>query len=179
MSDRFVYMMWAHLSASHKYPAHLLTQMTFRNVQRSVRILVPYSLYSALYHVHYIGNRERVYRERFRTQLLVPENANQNQPRKSLVIRVIGRALSITHSPVNGICDWNVRQPRATNRFRAKWSRPQERFFFFSDSTVRSFKTSGVRTLPIFTWLKACACVVKSLKSQCWKVSSEKYVAMS
>ena len=30
------------------------------------------------------------------------------------------------------------------------------------------------RTLPIFTWLKACACVVKSLKSQCWKVSSEK-----
>ena len=69
MSARFVYMMWAHLSASHKYPAHLLTQMTFRNVQRSVRILVPYSLYSALYHVHYIGNRERVYRERFRTQL--------------------------------------------------------------------------------------------------------------
>ena len=70
MSARFVYMMWAHLSASHKYPAHLLTQMTFRNVQRSVRILVPYSLYSALYHVHYIGNRERVYRERFRTQLM-------------------------------------------------------------------------------------------------------------
>ena len=100
--------------------------MTFRNVQRSVRILVPYSLYSALYHVHYIGNRER-----FRTQLLVPENGNQNQPRKSLVIRVIGRALSITHSPVNGTCDWNVRQPRATNRFRAKWSRPQERFFLF------------------------------------------------
>jgi hypothetical protein len=28
------------------------------------------------------------------------------------------------------------------------------------------------RTLPIFTWLKACACVVESLKSQCchfWK----------
>ena len=30
------------------------------------------------------------------------------------------------------------------------------------------------RTLPIFTWQKACACVVKSLKSQCRKVSSEK-----
>ena len=35
-SARFVYMMWAHLSTLHKYPAHLLTQMTFRNVQRSV-----------------------------------------------------------------------------------------------------------------------------------------------
>ena len=51
---------------------------------------------------------------------------------------------------------------------------PPGTFFSFSDSTVRSFKTSGVRTLPIFTWLKACACVVKSLKSRCWKVSSEK-----
>ena len=30
------------------------------------------------------------------------------------------------------------------------------------------------RTLPIFTWLKACACVVESLKSQCWEVTSEK-----
>ena len=36
----FVYMKWAHPSASHRYPAHLLTQMTFRDVQRSVRILV-------------------------------------------------------------------------------------------------------------------------------------------
>ena len=40
VSVRFVYMMWLHLSASQKYPAHLLTQMTFRNVQRSVQILV-------------------------------------------------------------------------------------------------------------------------------------------
>ena len=28
VSARFVYMMWAYLSASHKYPAHFLTQMT-------------------------------------------------------------------------------------------------------------------------------------------------------
>ena len=29
-------------------------------------------------------------------------------------------------------CDWNVRQPWATNRFRAKWSRLQQRFFFLN-----------------------------------------------
>ena len=41
----------------------------------------------------------------------------------------------------------------------------------FSDSTVRSFKTSGVRTLPIFTWLKAWAQISEKsmLRSQFWK----------
>ena len=50
-------------------------------------------------------------------------------------------------------------------------------FFFLQIWLSGVSKRVCDRTLniePIFTWLKACACVVKSLKSQCWKVSSEK-----
>ena len=47
-------------------------------------------------------------------------------------------------------------------------------FFFFRLWLSGVSKQMRDRTLPIFTWLKACACVVKSLKSQCRKVSSEK-----
>ena len=103
-------------------------------------------------------------RKQYRIKLLtclpamVPENGQLNQPRKSLVILVIGRALSIPHSPVNGACDWTVPQQRATNRFRARWSRPQERFFFlfseprFQALTLKEFlKRNGDRTLSIIT----------------------------
>ena len=55
---------------SHKYPAHLLRQMTFRNVQIVSEFSFVRSPYSALCHENYIGNSEWVNRERFRTQLL-------------------------------------------------------------------------------------------------------------
>ena len=51
---------------------------------------------------------------------------------------------------------------------------PPGRFFFLQIWLSGVSKRVRDRTLPIFTWLKACACVVKSLKSQCRKVSSEK-----
>ena len=50
---------------------------------------------------------------------------------------------------------------------------PPGTFFFSSDFDCQEFQNKCA-TEHVFTWLKACACVVKSLKSQCWKVSSEK-----
>ena len=78
MSARFVYMMWAHLSASHKYPAHLLTQMTFTMFSVVSEFSFVCSLNSARYHEHYIGNSEWVYRERFRTQLKTARMTSEN-----------------------------------------------------------------------------------------------------
>ena len=57
---------------------------------------------------------------------------------------------------------------------RAKWSRPQERFFFSSDFDCQEFQNICATEHCQYSRDSKLAPVWSNLKSQCWKVSSEK-----
>ena len=98
-------------------------------------------------------------RRTLRRTLIVTHRA---RPSSTLVVVVIGRALSIPHCPVNGTCYWTVNQQRQTNRFREKRSFLEAGPFFgtpFQD--VFSVLLFSVKTLlNSHSFLYLCTCVL-------------------